>query len=232
MSMRSMRWRRFNGRPGIAVARSTATTSLSRWSPDRRLIDIGWANAQGANGDYFAARNSLHKALEIRPDHVHAMALLVAVEIVRGSHAEAMKVARQVQKQLPRSPLGYVLEGDVLMAEKKFLQAAQSYEAAYALGKSGALVVKMHAAYRDGGKGDTAEVRLARWLEAAPDDLPVRMYAAESSLQIGKYGDAAAKYEWLEQRLPDNGSSSTTSHGRTRSSRTRGRCRPPSAPTA
>lgn len=162
------------------------------------------ANAQTVSGDYFAAKQSLQKALDMRPDYLDAMALLVAVEIERGSPTEAMKVARDIQKLAPKSPTGYRLEGDVLMAEKKFLPAARSYEAAYAIEKSGALVMKMHAAYKDGGKPDVAEARLAKWLDASPEDLPVRMYAAQVTLASGKYQDAAAKYEWLQQKVPDN----------------------------
>ena len=65
-----------------------------------------------------------------------------------GRYPEAMKIAQQVQKQTAKSPLGFVLEGDVLMAEKKFAQAAKAYETAYGMGKSGLLAVKLHARTR------------------------------------------------------------------------------------
>jgi putative PEP-CTERM system TPR-repeat lipoprotein len=115
-----------------------------------------------------------------------------------------MKIARQVQKQAAKSALGFVLEGDVLMAEKKFPQAASAYETAYGIGKSGLLAIKMHAAYVQAGKPDEAQTRLAKGLKDSPDDAAVRLYAADVSLKSGKYQNAIEHYEWLQQKQPDN----------------------------
>jgi putative PEP-CTERM system TPR-repeat lipoprotein len=115
-----------------------------------------------------------------------------------------MKIARQVQKQSPKSALGFMIEGDVLMAEKKFPQAAKAYETAYGVGKSGVLAVKLHNAYAQAGKPQEAEAQLARWLKESPDDAGVRMYAAEASLKSAKFKSAIEQYEWLQQKQADN----------------------------
>ena len=113
-------------------------------------------------------------------------------------------MARQVQKQAAKSPLGFVLEADVLMAEKKYPQAAKAYETAFGMAKNGHVALKMHAAYTQAGKPDEADARLAQWLKAAPDDVVARLYAADAGLKNGKYKTAIEHYEWLQQKQPDN----------------------------
>ncbi|MGB5082992.1 MAG: XrtA/PEP-CTERM system TPR-repeat protein PrsT, partial [Burkholderiales bacterium] len=161
------------------------------------------ATAQAANADQ-AAASTLKKALSLKPDFVDAQLALAELEVRAGRFPEAMKIARQVQKQAAKSPLGFVLEGDVLMAEKKFPQAAKAYETAYSIGKSGLLAVKIHAAYAQAGKPDEAERRLGQWLKQSPDDVAVRLYAADVSLRGGKYQGAIEHYEWVLQKQPDN----------------------------
>ncbi len=129
---------------------------------------------------------------------------LATLELSAGRYPAAMKIAQQVQKQSAKSPAGFVLEGDVMMAEKKFPQAAKAYETAYGMGKSGAVLIKLHTAYTRAGKPEEAEGRLAQWLKGSPDDAAVRLYTAEASLRSGKYKNAIEQYEWLLKKQPDN----------------------------
>jgi putative PEP-CTERM system TPR-repeat lipoprotein len=162
------------------------------------------AAAEAANADQKKAVDTLKKALSLKPDYVDAQAALVGLETRAGHYAEAMQVAQQVQKQAAKSPAGYVLEGDVLMAEKKFAPAAKAYDTAYSLAKSGPLAIKLHAATAQAGKPDEADARLAQWLKESPEDVNARAYAGESAIRRGKYKEAIVHYEWLQQKQPDN----------------------------
>jgi putative PEP-CTERM system TPR-repeat lipoprotein len=162
------------------------------------------ATAQAANADQAAAAISLKKALSLKPDYIDAQVGLAGLEVRAGRFPEAIKIARQVQKQAAKSPLGFALEGDVLMAEKKFPQAAKAYETAYGIGKSGLLAAKTYEAYAQAGKPDEAERWLAQGLKDSPDDASVRLYAADAALKSGKYRNAIEHYEWLLQKQPDN----------------------------
>jgi putative PEP-CTERM system TPR-repeat lipoprotein len=115
-----------------------------------------------------------------------------------------MKIARHVQEQAAKSPVGFALEGDVLMANKKFLPAARLYETAYAIAKSGMLAIKLHEAYSQAGKSEEAEERLAQWLKFSPEDAATRLYSAAVSLKMGNYNNSIEQYEWLRQKNPDN----------------------------
>lgn len=162
------------------------------------------ANAQAVNSNIAAATNTLKKAVALKPDFAAAQVALVGLEVRDGHIPEAMKMAQQLQKQSPKSALGFVLEGDVLMIEKKFPQAVAAYETAYRLRRSGAVVVKLHAAYMQAGKPREAEARLAQWLKESPDDASSRLYAAAASLRDGRVKNAIEQYEWLQQKQPDN----------------------------
>jgi putative PEP-CTERM system TPR-repeat lipoprotein len=113
-------------------------------------------------------------------------------------------MAQRVQKQSPKEPTGFVLEGDVLMAQKKTAQALKAYEAAYAVRKSAALVVKLHSVYMQAGRHDEAKARVADWLTEFPEDNGVRLYMAGDKLKRGDLKSAIEDYEMLLKKLPDN----------------------------
>ena len=182
----------------------TTYTRLVALQPKSQVALYRLATAQSTNADAMGATASLRKALALKPDFAEAQAFLAELETRAGRYADALAIARQLQKQVPRSPLGHVLEGDVLMAEKKYPHAARAYETAYGLARSGVVAMKLHAAYRDAGKPEEAQARLADWLNAAPDDTAVRLYAADASLKAGKYRSAIEQYEWLQQKQSDN----------------------------
>ena len=177
---------------------------LATLQPKSPAVLYRLAAAQAASADQAAAATTLKKALALKPDFIDAQAALTGLEIRAGHFPEAMKIAREVQNQAAKSALGFVLEGDVLMAEKKFAEAARAYETADAIGKSGLLTIKMHTAYAQAGKPEWAERRLAQWLKQSPDDAAVRLYAADVSLKSRKYQSAIEHYEWLLQKQPDN----------------------------
>ena len=177
---------------------------LAKVHPNSPVALYGLARAQAVTGSQAAAASTLKNALALKPDFIDAQVALAKLEVRAGRFPEAIKIARQVQNQAAKSALGFALEGDVLMAERKFPQAAKAYETAYGIAKSGLLVVKMHAAYAQAGKPDEAEKRLAQGLKDSPNDAVVRLYAADAALKSGNTRNAIEHYEWLQQKQPDN----------------------------
>jgi tetratricopeptide (TPR) repeat protein len=114
----------------------------------------------------------------------------------------ALQVAREVQNDLPKAPLGYVLEGDVLAASKKYAQAAGLYEKAYAMRRSGLVATKIYDAWVDAGKPEQGEARLKSWLVEQPGDLATRRHLAYSRMQRGKYALAIEQYRFVLERQP------------------------------
>lgn len=162
------------------------------------------SGAQIASGDRPGAVESLKQAAALRPDFLDTQIAMVGLELQSGNFQGAMNIARRIQKQSPKSPIGYALEGDVFMAEKKFAQAIAPYEAVHNLAKSSASITKLHLASLLAGKAGEADGRLAQWLKEAPDDLGVRLYAGESHMRRGQYREAIVHYELLVEMQPKN----------------------------
>jgi putative PEP-CTERM system TPR-repeat lipoprotein len=177
---------------------------LVKLQPDSPLALYRLASAEALGGDTAKAANTLMKALSFKPDFQDAQRALVELKIRAGQHSEAVKIAQQVQKQAAKSPLGYVLEGDARMGEKNYAQAIKSYETAFGMAKSGALLIKLHAASTLGGKRAEADARLTQWLKDSPEDVGVRLYAADVSLRDGNNKRAIEQYEFVLRKQPDN----------------------------
>lgn len=179
-------------------------TKLANIMPKSAAAQYGLASAQAAMGNEKATRAALHKALELKPDYIEALATLSRLEARTGNHAEAVKLAREVQTRSTQSPLGFDLEGDALMAEKRYAEAAATYEKALANGKDSRLIVKRHHALLQSGDAKKADNITLGWLEQNPQDQISRAYLAESYMRRQLNQQAIAQYQTLQKSVPDN----------------------------
>ncbi len=170
--------------------------------PNSPEAHVELAGAQMAAKDPAGAAGNLQKALRLRPGYPEAQAMLVAAELAQDRIIRALQVAKEVQNDMPKAPLGYVLEGDVLAATKKHGEAAALYEKAYALRKSGLVAIKIHDAWVAAGKTEQGEARIREWLAASPGDILTRRHFAYSLMQRGKYAPAIAQYRLVLERRP------------------------------
>jgi putative PEP-CTERM system TPR-repeat lipoprotein len=196
------------GRAQLAVgATAQALTTYSRLvsvAPQSPLALFRLASVQEMNNNQAGASHSLRQALELKPDYLEAQAALASLEVRAGHVEEARRIGQKAQKQAPKSPIGYTIEGDVLMAEKKFERAAKTYETAYGLKKSGTAAMKIHAAYAQAGKSQEGEAKLRQWLNDTPSDLSARFYLADFNLANGKYAGAIEQYRAILEKQPQN----------------------------
>jgi putative PEP-CTERM system TPR-repeat lipoprotein len=190
-----------------AGEKNRALGTFTRWvsaQPNSASALYSLATAHLANEDLSAAVNSLRKATGLRPQFPEAQALLAVTEARAGHHAEALKIAEQLQKQDRKSPLGWIVEGDVWMAGKKYVEAARAYEKAYTMAGSGVTAVKMHAALVLSGNASAGEQKLQEWLKLQPSDVAARIYLAEYYMKGSRYVDAVHQYEAVLMHQPDN----------------------------
>jgi putative PEP-CTERM system TPR-repeat lipoprotein len=166
------------------------------------FYDLG--NARMAAADPAGAADSLQRAVRLNPRYPEARALLVAAELAQDRAVRALTVAREVQNDMPKAPLGYVLEGDVLMATRKPAQATVLYEKAYGLHKSGFVATRIYDAWADAGKPDVGEARLKEWLAQDPSDIASRRHLAYGRIQRGKYAQAIEQYKFVLDKQPDD----------------------------
>lgn len=177
---------------------------LVKLQPKSPAAHYRLASAQAAAGEYGGAEESLKQALALKPDFADAMVALVPLHLREKRHTDAATVAKQVQKLAPKAPAGFLLEGDVFMAEKKYPLAIKAYETAQGLGKHPTSLVKLHSAYTAAGKSQEADARLTQWIKEFPEDGVMRLFAAEAAMKRGAHKEAITHYEWLQQKEPNN----------------------------
>ena len=141
---------------------------LAAMRPEYALAQLRIASIYAAMENPSAASDALKKALAIKPDYVDAQLAQTALEVRKGNHEQALAIARQIQKQQGKSPVGYIVEGDLLMKQKEPAAAAKAYEQAFALSKSGPLLTKLHASLQRGRKRERGNFPADRMAKATP----------------------------------------------------------------
>ncbi|HSI23342.1 MAG TPA: XrtA/PEP-CTERM system TPR-repeat protein PrsT [Methylophilaceae bacterium] len=176
---------------------------LAAMRPNSALAQLRIASMHKAMQNPQAATAAFKKALELQPDNLEAQMNLAALEAHNGRYDQAVAIARTIQKQRAKSPAGYLLEGDLLMAQKKPDLAAKLYEQAHALSKGGFALIKLHEALTNAGKGKEADARLVQWVKEHPADHTTRLYLAGTFL-AAKQNEAAIEQYQIILRLNPN----------------------------
>jgi putative PEP-CTERM system TPR-repeat lipoprotein len=164
------------------------------------------ALAQRATGNVVAARSEIAKALQLRPGYAAAAQEGVAIELAADRHVEALKIARGLQTADPSSVVGTTLEGDVYLDQKQFPAAVKAYEAAASRAPDdGALAVKLHGTMTEAGNAKAADLRLAQWMKAHPDNPVAHAYLGEVYTRRKQYPLAIEQYEAVVKTHPNAG---------------------------
>jgi len=151
-----------------------------------------------------AASDALKKSLALKPDYLDAKLTQILLETRNKNYAGALAVSKQIQKQYPKLPVGYVAEGDLELKQNNPALASKAYEHALSLGKDPLLLMKLHASLRQTGKKSEANLRLVHWLKEHPGDATVRMYLAETYITDREIKPAIEQYQTVLRTHPQN----------------------------
>ena len=162
------------------------------------------ADAQVANKDRSAAKQSLRKALELKADQLDAQRRLIAMQVEDRNYAEAARMARVVQEQRPKSPVGFLIEGDVANSQKSWDAAARGYRAALQIGPVTEAATKLHAVLSASGKAAEASKFAAGWQKDHSKDAVFLAYLAEQALGRKDYVAAEKLYLAVLELQPDS----------------------------
>jgi predicted Zn-dependent protease len=170
------------------------STSVSLW------LNLG--RAQLALEQVPAARESLERALTLRKNWLPAEGVLTFLELQHGQPDAARARVEALVRVRPNDPGVRVLEAEVFAAQRNFMQAERSLDAAAKLAPSANLAVKSYQLRTAGNLANPTEP-LTKWLEKNPNDLPVRGILAEAHARSGAGNRAAAEqYELIIARDP------------------------------
>jgi putative PEP-CTERM system TPR-repeat lipoprotein len=163
------------------------------------------ARAQAAAKDYDAAAQTLRKAIAMQPaQQTGALQQLMAVQIAAGKPEEALAEARALQKARPKDAAGFVLEGEVHLAQKKTNEAIVAYSEALKRQPAPGIAVRLHGLLAVANRTADADALASRWLKENPKDGAMRLYLAERDLARKDYKAAARGYRELLALQPEN----------------------------
>jgi len=177
---------------------------LAALTPNSPLPYIRMAEIQAAAKNRDAAMQSLRKALSVKADSIEAQRGIMMLDLDAGRPAEALAMARQIQKQRPREAVGYILEGDVHALKKSWNEAAATYRTGIKQSGATELAVKLHAVLAAGGGAGEADRFAESWLKEHAKDGQFRLYLAEAASARKDYASASKHYRVLLDAQPNN----------------------------
>ena len=169
-------------------------------TPHLRLADLYLADKKPD-----AAAQSLRKALEIKPDLLAAQQGLAGLQVRENKPTEALGVAQAVQKQRPKEAIGYALEADIHMSQKKPDAALAALRAGLkSVPNSTELAVKLHALLGVSSKASEAAQFAGTWLKDHPKDVVFVMHLGDQALLRRDYAAAERQFQQAVQLNPNN----------------------------
>jgi putative PEP-CTERM system TPR-repeat lipoprotein len=186
-------------RQGIATL--TRLSEMLPKSPQPHLLLAGAHQAAKQPDD---AIKSLRAALELQPDLAAAQRDIAAIYVSTGRAEQAVREARSVQAEKPKQPFGYVLEGEIYVAQKNWEAAERAYREAIKKFDLPILIARGHAVLTASGKPAEADKLAGQWIRAHPKDASVLTYLADRDLAARRFESAANRYNSALERAPDN----------------------------
>jgi Tfp pilus assembly protein PilF len=160
------------------------------------------ADMKLASKDNDAAIDSLKRAVAAKPDAALPLQRLFALELQAGRHADAMKLARDVQKRQPAHSLGFVLEGDVQRAQKSDGAALAAYKTALGKVAPDIAAPRYHNLLGSMGKKAEADQFVATWAKDHPQDVGFAVYLGDNALARKDYANAEQAYRRVVELQP------------------------------
>ncbi len=187
------------GQPNQALATFNKLMALQ---PGHPLAHMRIAEIKIAAKDNDAAIESLKRAVAAKPDAVLPVQRLFAVEVQAGRYAEALKLARDLQKRQPAHSLGYVFEGDAQRAQKNDAAALAAYKTA--LGKTAPDIAapRFHSLLAATGRKAEADQFAKTWAKDHANDVPFAIYLGDNALARKDYAGAEAAYRRVIELQP------------------------------
>lgn len=177
---------------------------LATMQPKSAQPHVRQAEIQIQNKDKDAATQSLRKGLDVQPDYLPAQRGLIMMLLEQRKTDEALRLAREVQKQRPKEGIGFAFEGDIAALKKAWPDATSAYRAALKRTPATEVASKLQTVLMASGKAAEADKFAAGWLAEHPQDARFRLHLANQDSARRDYASAAKHYQVLLQAKPDD----------------------------
>ena len=121
-----------------------------------------------------------------------------------GRHAEALKLARDLQKSQPAHSLGFILEGDLLRVQKNNDAALAAYRTALTKAAPTDAATRVHNVLATSAKLTDAEKFASTWMKEHPSDIAFLAYLGDVALLRHDYALAEAQFRRVVELQPSH----------------------------
>ena len=157
-----------NGQAEQGISTYGKLVSLLPESPQPLVLLAG---AYTVRNDLPAAAQRYKRALDIAPGYLPAQQGLIQLAMRDGKADAASGIAKTIQRQSPKSPFGYVLEGDILRLRKSWAAAREAYQSGMKqVSDPTYLATKVHSAFLAEGRRSDGDRYAENWLRDHPKD--------------------------------------------------------------
>jgi putative PEP-CTERM system TPR-repeat lipoprotein len=180
---------------GLAQQAAATYSRMVALAPKASVGHLGLAEAQAAAGDLAAAGKTVRRLLDIAPGLLPAQRLAIAVALRQQQPTQALALARELQQQRPDQAVGYLLEGEVQLAQKQWDAAAAVLRRAVQRSDPALAPARLHHALRLGSKPADADAFAAAWLKDHPRDALLLFYLGDQALAQQDWALAEQRYQ-------------------------------------
>ncbi|ODV11008.1 MAG: hypothetical protein ABT20_06840 [Rubrivivax sp. SCN 70-15] len=182
----------------------TTYNKLESQLPNSPLPPLGEADAYIGLKNADAAERSLKRAIEIVPNLLPAQRSLIGLLVQDGRYADALAIARTVQKQRPTEAVGWQFEGDIELQRRNWDAALTAYRAGLQKTRAPELAISIHRALLQAGRQGEADRFAADWQKAHAQDAGFRFYLGDMALTRKDWAQAETHYRDVLALQPNN----------------------------
>ena len=168
---------------------------LIRVAPRSPAGYMGLAAAQLVSGNLEAAAKVMQPLIAMDPTSVDAQRLVADIAIRRRQFAEAMVIARNLQRLYPKVAVGYILESQAESAQGRQQAAIAALRLGVEKEMPEAAPVLLHDALLRNAETEPAKQFAYAWLTKHPKDSQFMTYLGDTELDAKKWGAASRQYE-------------------------------------
>lgn len=151
-----------------------------------------------------AAREILAKGINKQSDALPLQRAQIILDVTDKRFSDALTTARTIQKTHPKEAAGYLLEGDIQLAQKAWKDAATAYRAGLKAAPTADLAGRLYIALLQSGQTAEAANSVETWIKAHPNDQGFRLFVADMANKRKDYATAVSHYRAVLAVSPKN----------------------------
>lgn len=154
--------------------------------------------------DYGRAKQALDRVLEVAPQHLQAQLALVTVATSESRTADALAMARSIQRQRPSESVGYFTEAEIHVGQQRNDLAVAALKTAFDRRPETETAIRYHGMLGRADRRRDADRMAAAWRQAHPKDMAFVMYLGIAAMNRGEFDQAEQLFRTTTVSMPND----------------------------